>query len=319
MKSDRRAIARTLIIVLACIFWLDPLTALGWGSVGHVHINQVAAERIPSAMPKFLRTKSTVQKIAYLGPEPDRWRDESPSALNNAQAPDHFIDLERIDGLGPLPMGRYDFYKMLYAKRAATPAAGHPDDYLPERVGLQPYITMEVFKRLDLAFRAYREMKQKRQKTEVIEGNIIFYMGWLGHYVADGSQPLHTTINYDGWVEANPNGYTTQHGIHAEFETDFVNRAVPSTRSFAHLVNAPQRLSDPFSDYMSYLEASHRLVAQVYAFDKENAYYGSGSQEAVEFVDARLAAGAQMLVDLWYTAWVQSGEPLPQHTPRTAN
>lgn len=312
MKSGRGPIPRMFILLLAGIFCLDPLTALGWGSVGHVDINQVAAERIPSAMPKFLRTKSTVQKIAYLGPEPDRWRDESPSALNNAQAPDHFIDLERIEGLGPLPMGRYDFYRMLYAKRAATPAADHPDDYLPERVGLQPYITMEVFKRLELAFRAYREMKQKKEKTEVIEGNIIFYMGWLGHYVADGSQPLHTSINYDGWVESNPNGYTTQHGIHAEFETDFVNRVVPSTRSFANLVTAPQRLSDPFGDYMAYLGGSHRLVAQVYAFDKERAYDRSGSQDAVKFVNARLAAGAQMLVDLWYTAWAQSGEPLPQ-------
>lgn len=319
MQRNRGPISRAMAVTLAASLWLTQFATFGWGSTGHTDINQVAAEKIPASMPKFLHTKAAVRKIAYLGPEPDRWRDESPSALNNAQAPDHFIDLERIEGLGPLPLGRYDFYKLLYAKRAATTAADHPDDYLPDRVGLQPYITMEVYKRIELAFRAYREMKQKKQKTDVIEGNIIFYMGWLGHYVADGAQPLHTSIEYDGWIGPNPEGYTTQHGIHAEFETDFVNRVVPSATSFANLVNAPERVSDPFNDYIKYLEASHAFVSQVYALDKAKAYEGAGSPEAVKFVDQRLAAGAQMLVNLWYTAWLQSGEPLPLPAPRTRN
>ena len=319
MKRNRGPISRAVAVMLTGALWFTQLAAFGWGSTGHTDINQVAAEKIPTAMPKFLRTKSAVQKIAYLGPEPDRWRDESPSALNYAQAPDHFIDLERIQGLGPLPLGRYDFYKLLYAKRAATPAASHPDDYLPDRVGLQPYITMEVYKRLELAFRSYREMKQKKQKTDILEGNIIFYMGWLGHYVGDGSQPLHTSIQYDGWVGPNPDGYTTQHGIHAEFESSLVDRAVPSPRSFANLVNDPERVSDPFGDYMKYLEASHALVAQVYALEKAKGYDGAGSPDAVKFLDQRLAAGSQMLVDLWYTAWLQSGEPLPQSPTRSGN
>jgi len=34
-----------------------------------------------------------------------------------------------------------------------------------------------------------------------IEHKIVFYAGWLGHYVGDGSQPLHTTIHYNGWVD----------------------------------------------------------------------------------------------------------------------
>jgi hypothetical protein len=308
MNARSKSISKAAASVMAAMLLLGQSAAFGWGSTGHTDINQVAAEKIPADMPKFLRTKSAVQRIAYLGPEPDRWRDGAPSALNYAQAPDHFIDLERIEGLGPLPMGRYDFYKMLYAKRATT--TDHPDDYLPDRVGLQPYITIEVFERLELAFRNYREMKQKRQKTDVIEGNIIFYMGWLGHYVADGSQPLHTTINYDGWVEANPNGYTTQHGIHSQFESGFVDRTT-TPASFAALVNAPQKVADPFPDYMKYLEASHALVPQVYELDKAKGFEGTGSPESVKFLDERLAAGSQMLVNLWYTAWLESARPLP--------
>jgi len=315
MKRTRGAVPRATAFVLVYALYFAQMAAYGWGSLGHTDINQVAAEKIPASMPKFLRSKSAIQKIAYLGPEPDRWRDGAPSALNYAQAPDHFIDLERIEGLGPLPMGRYDFIKMLYAKRAAT--TDHPDNYLPDRVGFQPYITIEVLERLELAFRAYREMKQKKQKTDVIEGNIIFYMGWLGHYVADGSQPLHTTVNYDGWVEANPNGYTTQHGIHAEFETDFVNRVVSSPASFAGLVNPPQRVAHPFDDYLKYLWASNALVPEVYALDKAKAFDGTGTLESVKFLDQRLAASSQMLVDLWYTAWLESAEPLPQRPSAT--
>ncbi len=42
-----------------------------------------------------------------------------------------------------------------------------------------------------------------------MEAAIIFYAGWLGHYVGDGSQPLHVTVNYNGWTGPNPHGYTT--------------------------------------------------------------------------------------------------------------
>ena len=55
-----------------------------------------------------------------------------------------------------------------------------------------------------------------------MEDAILFYAGWLGHYVGDGSQPLHTTVQYNGWVGPNPNGYTTGHKIHWQFEGPFV-------------------------------------------------------------------------------------------------
>ena len=45
-----------------------------------------------------------------------------------------------------------------------------------------------------------------------------------GHFVGDGSQPLHITIHFNGWGNyPNPNNYTTEH-IHSPFETAFVNK-----------------------------------------------------------------------------------------------
>jgi hypothetical protein len=307
VKGTSNSASRAFVLLSLIVLIFGQMTAFGWGDKGHTDINFVAASKIPESMPSFMRTSSAAVRIAYLGPEPDRWRGASQYALNNAQSPDHFINLDRIEDLGKLPQGRYEFYKMLYAKRAATRT--NPDEFLPENVGLQPYITMEIFERLKVAFRDYRSLKQAGKDTAPVEQNAIFYAGWLGHYVADGSQPLHTSTDYDGWVGANPDGFTTQHGIHRRFENDFVNRTI-TAKDFASMVGAPRQLTDPFGDYLKYLWASHAFVKQVYEFDKSGSFNGAGTPDAVKFTEQRLAAGAQMLLDLWYTAWLESAEPV---------
>lgn len=305
----RREIGKKLIGVLLLALSLGRTpTAFAWGNEGHTYVNRVAAQKMPAAMPRFLRR--AVAEIAYLGPEPDRWRNPSEPQLKNAQEPDHFIDLERVDWLNPLPTTRYEFYRKLYEKRAAT--ADHGDDYLPEHVGLQPYITLEVFGRLKAAFREYRRLRDLHQPTAPVEHAIVFYAGWLGHYVADGSQPLHTTIQYNGWVGPNPHGYTTEHKIHALFETTYVAQNI-AAKDFSDLVRAPERLADPFQQYIAYLRASNGQVETVYALEKAGGFSGKGTPEAFTFTTRRLAAGSQMLLNLWYTAWLESATP--EETP----
>jgi hypothetical protein len=296
-------------ITLIALLWFQSTNVFGWGNEGHEYVNRVAAERIPAEMPRFFR--HAVAELTYLGPEPDRWRSPSEYALKNAQEPDHYIDLERVEWLKPLPQGRYEFYRKLYEKRAAT--TDHPDDYLPEHVGLQPYITMEVFGRLKAAFREYRHRREQHQPTAPVERAIVFYAGWLGHYVADGSQPLHTTIQYNGWVGPNPKGYTTEHGIHAAYESAYVAQNI-TAKDFARLVHAPERLADPFADYVEYLRESNRQVESVYRIEKAGGFAGKGSSEAFDFTAHRLAAGSQMLLNLWYTAWLESATP-PELSP----
>ena len=297
MTKFRSSVSAALVFLLI----LQTRGVFGWGNEGHLYINRVAAQKIPSDMPSFFR--HSVAEIAYLGPEPDRWRDQSEFTLKDSQEPDHFIDLERVAWLDPLPQGRYEFYRTLYEKRSAT--AENPDNYLPERVGLQPYITIEIYERLKAAFREYRSLRQHRRQTAPVQHAIVFYAGWLGHYVADGSQPLHTTIHYNGWVGPNPNGYSTQHGIHSQFESIYVAKNV-TARDFANLVHPPERLADPFRQYVAYLKDSNRLVEKVYELEKAGALNGKGSVETFDFTTHRLAAGAQMLLDLWYTAWMES-------------
>lgn len=301
----------SLALIALVLLQTQPVAA--WGNEGHTYINRVAAHKIPVSMPLFFR--QAVVEIAYLGPEPDRWRSPSEFALKNSQEADHFIDLERVSWLNPLPPGRYEFLRKLYEKRAAT--TDHPDDYLPERVGLQPYITAEVYGRLKAAFREYRHLQATHQPTAAVQQAIILYAGWLGHYVGDGSQPLHTTIQYNGWVGPNPNGYTSEHHIHGKFESEYV-AANLKEKDFAGFVKAPQRLNDPFNDYIAYLRQSNTLVEQVYALEKAEGFNGKGSPEAFDFTAHRLAAGSQLLLNLWYTAWLESAVPVPDHAPATA-
>jgi hypothetical protein len=308
-ESTRRGLISFMLIALVLF---QSQASFAWGNEGHTYINRVAAQKIPVSMPKFLRR--AVVEIAYLGPEPDRWRNPAEFALKNAQEPDHFIDLERVSWLDPLPPGRYEFYRKLYEKRAAT--TDHPDDYLPERVGLQPYITMEVYGRLKAAFREYRQQLAAHQSTAAVQQAIIFYAGWLGHYVADGSQPLHTTIHYNGWVGPNPNGYTTQHGIHSQFETTYVAANIKAG-DFGGMIVAPKKLADPFADYIAYLKESHGLVENVYSLEKDGGFTDKGTPAAFDFTTHRLAAGSQMLLNLWYTAWVDSAAPAPEHAAST--
>lgn len=296
--STRRPLIGVVLIALVLV---QSPPAVAWGNEGHIYINRVAAQKIPASMPLWLRRAA--EEIAYLGPEPDRWRSPSEFALKNAQDPDHFINLERLSWLDPLPRGRYEFYRKLYEKRTAI--AEHADDYLPEHVGLQPYITMEVYGRLVAAFREYRRLRAEHKSTQPLEHAIIFYAGWLGHYVADGAQPLHTTVQYNGWIGSNPRGYTTEHHIHALFETTYVAANI-SEKDFAGLVKSPARLEDPFADYVAYLRKSNALVETVYDLEKAGELRGKGSRAAFEFTRQRLAAGAQMLLNLWYTAWVES-------------
>ena len=293
---------------------LLPLIAVpasfGWGNEGHRMVNKLAAENLPPDMPAFLHTQAAIDEIEYLGPEPDRWRGLAEPELNAVQAPDHFMDLELADVIQPLPRRRYDFIAAAYAASLTHPAQAR--DLQPEHIGFQPYITNEVWERLKSAMRDYRELSAKHQDTKPVEAAILFYAGWLGHYVGDGSQPLHTTVNYNGWTgKENPNGYTTDHKIHAQFETVYVAANIKEV-DVKPLVAAVHPIGDEFDDYMMYLRHSNTLVERVYQLDKAHGFEGAGTPEAKQFTAERLAAGASMLRDLIYSAWVESAKPVPE-------
>ncbi len=84
------------IFVLVGIVALTPWHVAGWGPKGHEMSGRAAALKLPEEMPRFFR--KSVDQLAYLSPEPDRWRDRVEADLDKGMsqqtAADHFIDLE---------------------------------------------------------------------------------------------------------------------------------------------------------------------------------------------------------------------------------
>ena len=292
-------------IVLASIFLHAPIVH-AWGNEGHRMINRLAAMNLPADAPAFLRSQAAIQEIEYLGPEPDRWRSPAEPELNAAQAPEHFIDLELADVLGPLPRRRLDFEALAFA-------AGQR----PEKIGLQPWEAIEVWERLKAALREYRRLSAAHQNTQQVEQAAIFYAGWLGHYAGDAAQPLHTTVQYNGWTGPNPHGYTTAHQIHWQFEGPFVGANLHEADVQPRMTSVHPIEGDVFREYVTYIRHSALNVERVYELEKAGGFLGEGTQESRDFTAECLAAGASMLRNMIYSAWQQSGNPVPDTYPNT--
>jgi hypothetical protein len=69
---------------------------------------------------------------------------------------------------------------------------------------------------------------------------------------------------------------------------------------------------DIFDAYVAYLRQSKTYVERVYQLEKAGGFAGKGTAESREFTAERLGAGASMLRDMIYTAWVESAKPAPE-------
>lgn len=301
MITRKSALSSLLVYFLICIALTMIVPPVGgWGQKGHEISGMVAAKKLPNEMPKFFR--KAAEQLSYLNPEPDRWRSRDESnldrAMDSAYAPDHFLDMELVPEAAMKAVNRYDFTaEMIKAGQKPTTA------------GFVPYRMLELFQTLRVEFRLWRAEKDAN-KRKWIEQRIINDAGILGHYVSDSANPHHTTIHYNGWSGPNPNGYTVfsrERGIHFRFEEEFVGAKI-SLNDILPLVTAtPRIIEKPREELWDYLKASNKLVEPLYILDKQEQFSATNnSPEHKKFVSERLAAGAQMLRDMWWTAWVTS-------------
>jgi hypothetical protein len=248
-------------------------------------------------MPAFFRNAAA--RLSFLGPEPDRWRDgrELYKALSEVNGPDHFIDIDKAQNFAALPNDRYQYADWLRAQGKE-----------PKDIGFLPYSILEGYQKVQVLFRMWRDPQHERERDQ-IEQNIVYYAGVLGHYVADGSQPLHASIHYNGWSTSfNPDLFTRE-PLHWRFEGEYVKAQI-TPDDFSALVKTASRLRDPFSDIVRYLIDSYNRVPELYRMDSIARWDGNNrNPESKKFVAERLAAGSQMLANLWYTAWLGSAYP----------
>jgi hypothetical protein len=289
---------------LGCVLLITAVAAgpaRAWGDRGHELVNEAAARGLPASAPDFLR--ENVARLTYLGPEPDRWKLRDLEAMTKGTSSDHYIDLELATGVDPHdpPRNRYEYSRRLIA-----------NGQQPDKVGFGPYRAVEMAERLEAAVLAYESVDPSHPdadlRREQAKQDIIYVAGVLGHYVGDLANPHHTTVQFNGWKGDNPEGFATDGGTHARFESHFIDALGPRL-----VVPA----LPPARDDVDYVRAvwdlvleSNGLVKDLYRLDKRGAFTPGdedtpAGREGCAFAAQRMARGAQVLRDIWVTAWTR--------------
>jgi hypothetical protein len=273
--------------------------AFAWGQWGHKHISRAAVFALPSPMQVFFYNH--IDFITEGAVVPDLRR-----ALidDKNESPRHYIDVEDFK----IPLDSFP-------KTTGEAFKKYGKDFL-NKTGYVPWYIQTLTEKLTNAFK-------KRNKSE-----ILFLTADLSHYVADASQPLHTSSNYDGQL-------TGQKGIHALWES-----RLPQMFGDAYnFKTAPAKyIEDIPAKTMEIVAQSHALVDTILAkdkvvrdrFTKDNMYEKDSSGNTVMFysspvyskeyarefnaaldgmIEHQLRISIYNVACFWYTAWVNAGKP----------
>ncbi len=119
--------------------------------------------------------------------------------------------------------------------------------------------------------------------------------------------PLHTTRDFDGLNQ--PDGTVKQKGIHAKVD-GFPEKNKITPEEVCRGLEA-KKIDDVWAHVQKFIAESHTHIPKCYEFDAAGAF-DKPTDESRAFVLARVRAGAQLTLDLWYNAWLRS-EKLPMH------
>ncbi len=298
--------------------------ASAWSYAGHRAITTIAMERLPSDMPAFLRDPEAVRRMGEQANEPDRWRGLRNAYLSHENAPDHFIDIEDLEGFG-LTLRTIPRMRLDYLAQMAVAASKNPEklpaydeskdwDRTKRWPGFLPHAILEHYSKLQSSLNTYRilealvaEARVDPKYLDQARENAIFHLGTLSHFVGDTSQPLHTTRHYNGWVGDNPKGYTTDRGFHSSIDSGIVNfhkLDEAAIREVASKLDAPTlHGADPWEDVIAYIERSFDRVVPLYELQKSGELKGASGKE---FIGTCLADASVMLAALVRSAWETS-------------
>jgi hypothetical protein len=316
-------------LLVAGLLALLPAQVFAWGYVGHRMIGQVAARHFPSELPSFLRTELAVSQIGTLSQEPDTSRN-SGEPHDADLDPGHFLNLSD-DGtvLGGPKLSALTPTREAYD--TALRAVGS-DEY---KAGFLPYNIMDGWEQLihDFALlRAYRgavsHAKDFHLKPADREGYarlvalreliILRDLGTWAHFVEDASQPMHVSVHYNGWgAGPNPEAFVTTPGLHAKFESVFVNDNMQEA-DIERLMEPYRHCDDTVPACTGqYLAATSQWTIKLYQLDKQGAF-DRPTAESKAFAAERLAAAANMLRNIVVDAWRASGQVQLGYRTKTA-
>ena len=323
--------------------------ALAWGHTGHVFIARTAILALPDEVPSFVRGMEASRYIGELGPEPDVSKDSGDAGTPGTDIhdferdPGHYIDLD--DSGYDIPATGYPEVAALQLQNLLAPGQGRRDfDTLlrtntpqgssfqeTQYTGYLPYNMVDQWQQVRKDFAYYRaftaaianpatpapDKQYFEYELKVREKLTLRDIGVWSHFVADGSQPMHVSVHYNGWENfPNPNGYTLQ-PIHAPFEGYFVKLFIHEP-AVASLIGpyVPCNCAGIEPRVRGYLQQTLNSVIPLYDLTKAlGGVVGSNynpwtttkpTDDQKTFVATRLAAGAQELRDEIVDAWRSS-------------
>jgi hypothetical protein len=300
MMYAKSSVALLLIGLLA-----TPQAGLAWGTRAHAVIDRAAVDMLPDDGPVFL--KKYVEYIAGSASIPDTWRVETFSRIE--EDPNHGWFKEQFTFMKVTPRSRYEFVLALYREnqRIQKSDAENAKKMNVRWTGTLPFAAAEVYGHLVGDMRILRQTPPDSSQVAFLQQTCAFYVAWLGHYIGDGAQPLHDTIHHDGWQGPDPQGYTREPKVHGRFESQYVDLIALKEADIADRIGAPGHLTgDVFEQILGHLDEAGSNVEAVYKLDKRGAFADAHDAEAREMVYSRTAAGARMLRDLVYRAWLES-------------
>ena len=193
-------------------------------------------------------------------------------------------------------------------------------DHTRELDGFLPWAITENYEKLKSGFASLKAFGQFGGTPEEIanaQADCIYVMGVMGHYVGDGSQPLHTTVHFNGWIGDNPKGYTTKQSFHAWIDGGYfkktggikVETLVGKIQPAKRIAGADQP-DGMFKAAVDYLVEQNKLVEPLYELEKNGQLSGEGDKgmDGVPFLDGQLVKAGQMLGNIWLTAWLDAPE-----------
>lgn len=270
-----------------------PCFGFVWGFFAHEKINRLAVFTLPPDMIGFY--KKNIEYLTETSVAPDRRR----YAVAD-EAPKHYIDLDDYGDSALVKLPRH--------WRDAVQRLG--EDSLMAH-GIVPWHVTKMFGRLKDAFLLKDPEKILRNSAE------------LGHYVADANVPLHTTSNYDGQL-------TGQDGLHALWESRLPELFATD---YDYFVGKATYINDVSAIAWEAVSKAHEALDSVLIFENKlflksgdkkfnfetkgkrtvkvvSTSYARAYHQALNgMVERQMKASIKMIGDLWYTAWVDAGQP----------
>jgi hypothetical protein len=268
-----------------------------WGFFGHKRINRIAVFTLPQEMFGFY--KDHIEYLTEHAVDPDKRR-----YAVEGEAQCHYIDLDHYYKPGEDPF-------TIMPRRWYDAVAKFTEDTL-QTYGIVPWHINVMKLKLQKAF-----------ETKNVD-LILKYSADIGHYIGDAHVPLHTTENYNGQM-------TGQRGIHGLWESRLVE---VNAEDYDYFVGKGKYVKSIVDFAWEAVEASHLALDSVLRIEKEltaefpsdkkysyeqrgnttiSVYSYDFSQEYHKrmngMVERRMRAAIIAVGSIWYTAWVDAGQP----------